>query len=121
MYEIAKRSIDIFGSVLLGILFSPVCLLTAIAIIIDTRGPVFADTPERVGQNGRLFRLFKFRSMIVNAHQMLRNDPQLSRLYREYRKNSYKLLDDPRVTRVGRFIRKHSIDEIPQLFNVMLG
>lgn len=121
MYDFAKRSIDIFGSILLGIVFSPFCLIAAIAIAIDTRGPIFADTPERVGQNGRLFRLFKFRSMIVNAHQMLRNDPHLSRLYREYRKNSYKLLDDPRVTPVGRFIRKHSIDEIPQLLNVILG
>ena len=59
--------------------------------------------------------------MIVNAHEKLRQDPKLAKLYGEYKRNSYKLRVDPRVTRVGRFIRKHSIDEIPQLFNVLFG
>jgi len=59
--------------------------------------------------------------MVINAHEKLRSDPQLAKLYSEYKKNSYKLLDDPRVTKVGRFIRKHSIDEIPQLLNVLRG
>lgn len=121
IYVVTKRFIDIAGSVILGIIFLPVCFLVAIAIKLDSRGPVLADTPERVGKSGRLFKLYKFRSMIVNAHRKLRTDPKLRRLYQEYKKNSYKLKDDPRVTRVGRFIRRHSLDEIPQLLNVLRG
>ena len=121
IYACIKRCIDVLGSLFLCLLFLPVCLVTAIAIVLDGPGPVFADTPQRVGKNGKLFKLFKFRSMVINAHEKLRSDPQLAKLYSEYKKNSYKLLDDPRVTKVGRFIRKHSIDEIPQLLNVLRG
>jgi lipopolysaccharide/colanic/teichoic acid biosynthesis glycosyltransferase len=95
--------------------------LTAIAIKLDSPGPVFADVPERVGQKGRKFKMLKFRSMIVNAHRLLREDPQFAALYEEYKKGSYKLKNDPRITRVGKFIRKHSIDEIPQLINMLRG
>lgn len=109
------------GSICIFIFFLPICVVTAIAIVADSRGPVFADTPQRVGKNGKLFKLFKFRSMVVNAHEKLRSDPKLAKLYSEYKRNSYKLMDDPRVTRVGRFIRKHSLDEIPQLANVIRG
>jgi exopolysaccharide production protein ExoY len=121
IYILFKRCIDIIGSLFLILFFAPVCLLTAAAIIIDSNGPVFADTPRRVGKDGKLFKLFKFRSMIINAHEKLRKDPHLAKLYSEYKRNSYKLRFDPRVTRVGRFIRKHSIDEIPQLLNVLFG
>jgi lipopolysaccharide/colanic/teichoic acid biosynthesis glycosyltransferase len=121
IYTLIKRCIDIAGSLVLICIFSPVCLLTAIAIRLDSTGPVFADTPQRVGKNGKLFKLYKFRSMIVNAHEKLRHDPHLAKLYGEYKRNSYKLRKDPRVTNVGRFIRKHSLDEIPQLFNVLNG
>lgn len=121
LYFAIKRSIDFIGGLLLTVFFFPVCLMTAVAIKLDSPGPVFADTPQRVGKDGRLFKLYKFRSMIVNAHDQLRNDPQFAKLYMEYKKNSYKLTNDPRVTRVGRFIRKHSIDEIPQLLNVLRG
>lgn len=120
-YLIIKRLIDIFGSILLGLFFLPVCAITAMCIWIDSPGPIFADTPQRVGRNGKLFKLYKFRSMVVNAHEKLRKDPQLAKLYGEYKKNSYKLLKDPRVTPVGKFIRKHSIDEIPQFLNVLKG
>lgn len=121
MYAIVKRCIDIVGSIVLMIIFFPVCVITAIAIVLDTPGPIFADTPKRVGKDGKLFKLFKFRSMFVNAHEMLRKDPKMAKLYHEYKHNSYKLVNDPRVTRVGKFIRKHSIDEIPQLINVLKG
>lgn len=116
-----KRCIDIAGSVVLGIIFLPVCILTAVSILLDSDGPIFADTPQRVGKNGKLFKLYKFRSMVINAHEKLRQDPMLAKLYGEYKRNSYKLRSDPRVTRVGRFIRKHSLDEIPQLINVLNG
>ncbi len=121
-YSRLKRIMDVFLALALGTLFSPVCLLTALAIKIESpKGPVFADTPKRVGKNGRLFYAFKFRSMIPNAHHILRTDPKYRKLYRQLRQNSFKLFADPRITRVGKFIRKYSIDEIPQLLNVFMG
>lgn len=116
-----KRCIDIIGSIVLGLFFLPICIITAIAIKLDSPGPIFADTPKRVGREGRPFKLYKFRSMIANAHELLRSDPQFAKLYHEYKHNSYKLRKDPRVTHVGHFIRKHSFDEIPQLLNVLKG
>ena len=121
MYTTLKRLIDIVGSLVLAIIFLPVSLLVVLAIVLDSPGPVFADTPQRVGKWGKLFKLYKFRSMIVNAHVKLRTDPKLKKLYQEYKRNSYKLRVDPRVTPVGRFIRKHSLDEIPQFLNVLKG
>ena len=120
-YDESKRILDVVGGVVLLLLFAPICLIAAIAIVLDTPGPVLADTPKRVGRYGRLFKLFKFRSMVIRAHEKLRSDPRLAKLFSEYKKNSYKLREDPRVTRVGRFIRKHSLDEIPQLLNVLKG
>ncbi len=121
--EIIKRAIDFTLAIILLIAFSPIMIATSIAIKLTSKGPVLLDTsvPPRIGKNGKTFRLLKFRSMIVNAHQMLRTDPKLKKLFEEYKKNSYKLNDDPRATTVGRFIRKHSIDELPQLFNVLKG
>jgi len=92
-----------------------------ILIKFDSAGPVLADTPERVGKNGILFKMFKFRSMIENAHMMLRKDPKMKSLYEQYKRNSYKLKKDPRVTILGKFIRKHSLDEMPQVVNVLRG
>ncbi|OGG18053.1 hypothetical protein A3D78_00970 [Candidatus Gottesmanbacteria bacterium RIFCSPHIGHO2_02_FULL_39_14] len=117
----AKRIIDIVLSAVLLVLFTPLCLILAILIKIDQFGPVFADTPERVGKDGRLFKMYKFRSMIVNAHMLLRHDPKFSTLYAKYKRNSYKLKKDPRVTFLGKFMRKHSLDEMPQLLNVLKG
>lgn len=119
--SILKRVIDIIGSIVLLVLFSPVFLVLAILIKLDSAGPIFADTPERVGKNGKRFKMYKFRSMIENAHTLLRQDPKLKSLYEQYKKNSYKLVHDPRVTFLGKFIRKHSLDEIPQLINVLIG
>jgi exopolysaccharide production protein ExoY len=121
LYRLAKRTIDIVGAIILLVVFSPILLISVILIKITSKGPVFADTPKRVGLGGRLFYPFKFRSMIVNAHKLLRTDPKFKKLYEEYKKSSYKLHEDPRVTRVGKFLRKHSIDEIPQLLNVLRG
>ncbi len=120
MYKELKRLIDILGAIFLLVLFSPVCLITAILIIRD-KGPIFADTPERVGLDGKLFKMYKFRSMVVDAHMLLRTDPKYQDLYKKYMRNSYKLESDPRITPIGQFIRKHSIDEIPNLLNVIKG
>lgn len=121
MYPKLKRIFDLICASILMLVFLPVGLVTAIAIKLDSTGPIFADTPERVGKNGVQFKMYKFRSMIVDAHNLLRKDPKLKRLYEQYKKNSYKLVQDPRVTDVGKFIRKHSIDELPQLINVIRG
>ena len=121
-YFFAKRILDTVLAIILLIIFSPICLITAIAIKIDSpKGPILADVPPRVGKKGKHFKIYKFRSMIPNAHQLLRKDPKFKKLYGEFKKNSYKLKKDPRITQVGAFIRKHSIDEIPQLINVLKG
>lgn len=121
MYEISKRLIDLIGSIILLVVFLPIGIVTTLAIVLDSPGAILADTPRRVGKEGKLFRIYKFRSMIVDAHRKLRNDPKFAKLYTEYKRNSYKLKEDPRVTNVGKFIRKHSLDEIPQLLNVVTG
>lgn len=120
-FILIKRFIDIAGSIFLLGLFSPIVLITSVVIKLNSKGPIFADTPKRVGKNGKLFKHYKFRSMVVNAHNLLRTDPKFKSLFERYKKGSYKLYDDPRVTTVGKFIRKHSIDEIPQLVNVLKG
>lgn len=119
--KIIKRIIDILGSIFLLLLFSIPCFFIALAIKIDSKGPIFADVPERIGQFGKKFKMFKFRSMIENAHVLLRTDKRFKSLYERYKRESYKLKDDPRVTFVGKYIRKHSLDEIPQLLNVLRG
>lgn len=120
-YDLTKRLIDIFGSLIGMIIFFPLAVFTAIAVEIESLGPVLADTPKRVGKDGKQFRLHKFRSMIPNAHTLLHTNPKFKQLLEEYKKSSYKLHNDPRVTKVGKFIRKHSIDEIPQLLNILKG
>lgn len=121
MFQILKRFIDIVGAGMLLIIFIPVIILAIITIKLTTAGPVFADTPKRVGKNGKQFKMFKFRTMVTNAHHMLRRDPKFKHLFEQYKKNSYKLKDDPRVTHMGKLLRKHSVDEIPQLLNVLKG
>lgn len=121
VYEFVNRLVDIVFSLVLLVLFSPIMAIVAVCIKLDSPGPVLADTPERVGKDGKLFKMYKFRSMIQNAHEMLRENPNYKQLFDEYKRGSYKLKDDPRITRVGRFIRKHSLDEVPQFFNVLNG
>jgi lipopolysaccharide/colanic/teichoic acid biosynthesis glycosyltransferase len=112
-----KRGIDIAGGALGTLLLSPVFILTALAIKLEDRGPVFyAQT--RVGLHGRAFRMFKFRSMVVNAERLQR---KLDAQNESAAGVLFKMRDDPRITRVGRLIRKLSIDELPQLFNVLGG
>ncbi len=117
-YDFVKRLMDVVGSLVGIIIFSPLLLAVAAAIKLDSRGPVMADTPMRVGKNGKLFKMYKFRSMVIGAQDLLQKNPEL---LKEYKKNSYKLHNDPRVTTVGKFIRKFSIDEFPQFFNIIKG
>jgi len=121
IYNLLKRSIDIIISLVILIVFSPIFLIMPILIKIDSQGPVFADTPKRVGQNEELFKMYKFRSMICNAHQLLKTDPKFKKIYDKYKKNSYKLKSDPRITKVGKFLRRFSLDELPQVLNVLRG
>ncbi len=121
MYFFLKRLIDIIASIILLVIFLIPSIIIAVLIKLESKGPIFADTPKRVGKNGKLFKMFKFRSMIANAHDILRTNPDFKELLEEYKTNSFKLKNDPRVTKVGRFIRKHSLDEIPQLINVLKG
>lgn len=116
IYLFLKRIIDIIGA-LFGIIFlSPVMIITAIAIKLDSKGKVIF-LQERVGEDGRLFNMYKFRSMVSEAEQLL------DKLYKKNEMSGpmFKMKNDPRVTKVGRFIRKTSIDELPQLFNVLKG
>lgn len=121
LYELVKRILDFVLSFILVLIFLPIIAIVAAAIKLDSKGPVLADTPERVGKNGKLFKMYKFRSMVENAHELLRENPKFAELYRDYKKGSYKLKDDPRITGVGHFIRKHSLDEVPQFFNILRG
>ena len=116
-----KRIIDILGSLLGIVLFSPIMILTSIWIkIVSPGGPVLADIPNRVGKDKKPFRFYKFRSMYPNAHELLKKNAEL---YDKYVKNNYKLStdEDPRLIKGGRFLRKSSIDETPQFFNVLKG
>lgn len=112
-----RRTQDILLSLLALAVLWPVMLVTAILIVIDSPGasPIFVQT--RVGRNGKEFRFYKFRSMCPNAEQML--DDLLK--YNEMDGPAFKMKDDPRITRVGRFIRRSSIDELPQLINILRG
>lgn len=125
LYDIVKRIMDIVLSTFLIILFFPIMLITAIIIRCTSPGPALVEKTnshmKRIGKNGKIFRLYKFRSMAVNADYLLTRDPRFKKLYSEYKKSSFKLHEDPRVTKFGKFIRKYSIDETPQLFNVLKG
>jgi lipopolysaccharide/colanic/teichoic acid biosynthesis glycosyltransferase len=118
-YTIGKRFLDIVGSIIALILFSPILLAAAIHIkLVSPNGPVLADTKKRVGKDGKEFIMYKFRSMIPNAQKWLESQPEL---YQKYKDNSYKLDPDPRLIKWGNFLRKSSIDEMPQLFNILKG
>ncbi len=121
LYDTAKRIIDVILSIILLFIFSPIIIAVTIAIKLNSKGTILADTPERVGQFGKRFKMYKFRSMVKDAHILLRKDPRYKELYNAYKKGSYKLKNDPRITKVGKFIRKYSLDELPQFINVLKG
>lgn len=109
---------DLVIAAALVIVLSPVFLLLAIAVKATSPGPVLF-LQERVGLNGSTFRMIKFRSMVVDAESRIQEVSQLDRA--EGNDVLFKMRNDPRVTRVGSFMRRYSLDELPQLFNVLLG
>lgn len=116
-YRFTKRLFDIVASSCAVIILSPIFLIIAIAIKInDPAGPVFYSQ-IRVGKNGKKFRMFKFRSMVTNADELL----EKLRDQNEVQGAMFKMKEDPRITKVGKFIRKYSLDELPQLLNVVGG
>lgn len=119
--RISKRIFDIFGSIILTIILLPVMLLTVIAIKLDSSGPILFKY-KRIGQFGKPFIYFKFRSMIKDAH-LSRYNPEFLSHQENIRAGSpmIKFKNDPRITKVGKFIRRFSIDELPELFLVLIG
>lgn len=120
-YQVSKRLIDILGAIVGIIFFSPIMILAALWVkIVSPSGSIFADIPNRIGKNRRPFRFLKFRSMIPNAHDFMLNE---SALYKKYVENNYKIdaNEDPRFLPGAKFVRKYSIDELPQFFNVLKG
>jgi len=114
LYQTAKRAFDLLGAVVLLVLLSPIMLVTWAVLMVTTKGqPIFAQ--ERVGLCSRRFRMFKFRSMVVGATRLQ------NQVVNEASGPVFKNRRDPRITRVGRFVRSTSIDEMPQLFNVLFG
>ncbi|MBS6379706.1 MAG: sugar transferase [Weissella confusa] len=113
---VIKRIIDILGAVIGLLIFLLPALIIAIAIKKEDNGPILYKQ-IRVGQNGQQFSMLKFRSMVINAHSMhavLKKNTQAESV-------TFKLRRDPRVTKVGSFLRKHSLDEVPQFLNVLVG
>lgn len=116
LYEVIKRLIDVVCSFIGVVVLSPLFIIIAIIIKTTSKGPVFFSQ-KRVGKNGREFDMYKFRSMVVNAEEL----KEKLAAQNEMSGPMFKMKDDPRVTKVGKFIRKTSIDELPQLWNVLKG
>lgn len=116
IYLFIKRIIDIMGALMGLILLSPLLLIVGILIKAESKGPIIFSQ-DRIGKNGKVFRMYKLRSMVANAEELkgtLMKENEMSG-------PMFKIKDDPRITKIGRFIRKTSIDELPQLFNVLKG
>lgn len=116
LYEGIKRSMDVVGALCGLIVLMPLYIVIAILIKIDSKGPVIFSQ-ERVGMDGRRFKMYKFRSMVINAEELKERLKEQN----ERKGPMFKIKEDPRVTKIGKFIRKTSIDELPQLINVLKG
>lgn len=117
IYVKVKRIMDIVLSSIGLILLSPVFAIIALAIKTESKGPVFFKH-TRIGKNGKIIKMYKFRSMVQNAEDLIQKfTPEQMKEFKEY----YKLTDDPRITKIGNFLRKTSLDELPQLLNIIKG
>lgn len=116
--KILKRLIDIFGGIVGTIVLVPLTIGIAIAnLICKDNGPIFYSQ-YRMGKNGKLFKMYKYRSMVTNAEELIKQfTPEQMKEYKE----NFKLENDPRITKVGKFLRKTSLDELPQLLNIIQG
>lgn len=116
-YKYIKRLTDVILALVALVVLSPIFLVIAIAIKIESKGPVlFKHT--RIGKDGKIIKLYKFRSMVINAEELIKTfTPEQMKEYKE----NYKLTNDPRITKVGNFLRKTSLDELPQLLNIIKG
>lgn len=115
-YNLIKRIIDITGSLFLLTVTWPLFIIIPLLIKCDSSGPVFF-LQKRLGLKGKIFHAIKFRSMVAKAEDMLKSEQELMQ---EYLK-CYKIAEDPRVTKIGYYLRKSSLDEIPQIFNILKG
>lgn len=115
-YQVGKRSMDVSVAFVLLLAVSPVLLVLAVLVKLSSKGPVFF-AHRRLGRDGKEFNCLKFRTMIADAEERLKRDPELRRRFEE----KFKLEDDPRITPLGAFLRKTSLDELPQLFHVLRG
>lgn len=120
VYALGKRALDLTAASALAILFLPFWIIIPLLIKLDSSGPVLFRQ-KRVGKNGKDFEILKFRSMVLDADHLLWKHPSFSKLREEFTKKDWKLVNDPRVTGVGRILRKLSIDEFPQILNVLKG
>lgn len=111
-----KRLIEITGTIIGLIIISPILLGIAIAIKIDSEGPILFKQ-KRIGKHGKEFYIYKFRSMYLNAEERFEE----LKKYNQTNELMFKMFDDPRITKVGKFLRKYSLDEFPQLINVLKG
>ncbi|WP_026514186.1 sugar transferase [Butyrivibrio sp. LB2008] len=116
IYKWVKRAFDVIAACVALVLLSPVFLITAIAIFVEDGGPIFF-TQQRAGKDMQSFTIYKFRSMYKNAEDLFEKMQEQN----EQTGHAFKIKDDPRVTHVGKFIRRFSIDELPQLFNIIKG
>ena len=116
LYDSTKRIIDLMLSVIGLILLSPIIFVACVAIKIESKGPIIFSQ-DRVGKNNKKFKMYKFRSMVQDAEEL----KEKLREQNEMSGPMFKMKDDPRITKVGKFIRKTSIDELPQLINVLKG
>ena len=117
VYFALKRALDMGAALLALLLSAPLLLLIAALIWLEDDGPV-VYTRQVIGERGRLFTMYKFRTMCERAEELLQQD---AALMAEYQRQHFKLRSDPRVTRLGQTLRKYSLDELPQLFNILLG
>lgn len=117
-YDLIKRGIDIFLSIILAVLFLPIWLVVPFLIVLDSPGPVIFKH-KRVGKGGKEFWMYKFRTMVANANEILFKKDK--RLLNQFKNGDWKLKNDPRITKLGRLVRNLTIDEFPQLYNVIKG
>lgn len=121
IYLFVKRVFDLLISAIGIIFLVPITFAIKLSYVFHGDFYPVIYTHERIGKNGKLFKLYKYRSMVPNADEELKNILNSDKkLYAEYKKNK-KLSNDPRITKIGKFIRKYSIDELPQLINVFIG